>query len=139
MLNPNVWIKNLVFPQAFQSMLLLVGRALMAYLFIIAGWGKIAGYAGTLGYMESKGLPGGLLWLVILLELGGGLAILVGFQTRFVALFMIVFNILTAVIFHGGTGDETSFMKNFAIAGGFIYLMVQGAGAWSIDAWLERK
>ncbi|WP_026879295.1 DoxX family protein [Ignatzschineria larvae DSM 13226] len=139
MLNPNVWIKNWVSPQVFQSMLLLAGRALMAYLFIIAGWGKIAGYAGTLGYMESKGLPGGLLWLVILLELGGGLAILVGFQTRFVALFMIVFNILTAVIFHGGTGDETSFMKNIAIAGGFIYLMVQGAGAWSIDAWLERK
>ncbi len=138
MLNPNVCIKNIVSAPGAQSLLSLIGRALLAYIFIVAGWGKLMGYAGTMAYIESKGLPGALVWLVILLELGGGLAILVGFQARTVALFMILFNILTAFIFHGTPADATQFMKNFAIAGGFVYLLTFGAGRWSIDAFLER-
>lgn len=139
MLNPNVCIKNVVSAPGVQSLLSLIGRALLAYIFIISGWGKLMGYAGTMAYIESKGLPGALVWLVILLELGGGLAILVGFQARTVALFMILFNILTACIFHGAPAEAIQFMKNLAIAGGFIYLLTFGAGRWSIDAFLERR
>lgn len=138
MLNPNVCIKNIVSAPGAQSLLSLIGRALLAYIFIVAGWGKLMGYAGTMAYIESKGLPGALVWLVILLELGGGLAILVGFQARTVALFMILFNILTACIFHSAPAEAIQFMKNLAIAGGFVYLLTFGAGRWSIDAFLER-
>ncbi|MGL6296682.1 MAG: DoxX family protein, partial [Plesiomonas sp.] len=77
----------------------LLARAMMAYIFIIAGWGKLgAGYAGIEGYMQSVGLPGFLLPLVILLELGGGLALLVGFQTRFMAAALALFCIASGII-----------------------------------------
>lgn len=138
MINPNVWVKNIVSQSGVQSVLSLAGRAFLAYLFIVAGWGKIGGYAGTAAYMESKGLPGDLLILVILLELGGGLAILVGFQTRAVAIFLVLFNVLTAFMFHGTPEDATSFMKNIGLAGGFLYLVVYGAGRLSIDRFLEK-
>lgn len=139
MFNPNVWVKNIVSNCAAQSTLTLLGRVLIAYLFIIAGWNKIGGYAGTAAFMESKGLPGDLLMLVILLELGGGLAILVGFQTRIVALIIAIFNVLTGFMFHGSAGDETNFMKNIGLAGGYLYLVCFGAGCISLDYLLERK
>ncbi len=138
MINPNVWVKNIVSQSSFAATLSLIGRAFLAYLFIIAGWGKIGGYAGTAAYMASKGLPENLLILVILLELGGGLAILVGFQTRVVAIFLLFFNILTAFMFHGSPEEATAFMKNIALAGGFLYLVVYGAGLFSIDRFLEK-
>lgn len=138
MFNPNLWVKNIVTQQGPEATISLVGRVFLAYLFIVAGWGKIGGYAGTAAYMESKGLPGDLLILVILLELGGGLAILLGFQTRVVALFLVLFNILTAFMFHGAPEEATSFMKNIALAGGFLYLVVYGAGRLSIDHFLEK-
>lgn len=137
-INPNVWIKNIVAQPAITSLFSLVGRGFLAYLFIVAGWGKIGGYAGTAAYMESQGLPGDLLILVILLELGGGLAILFGFQTRAIALVLVLFNVLTAFMFHGSPDDATDFMKNISIAGGFIYLVVYGAGRLSIDHLLEK-
>ena len=117
---------------------MLVGRALMAYLFIIAGWNKIAGYVGTVAYMESQGIPGGLVYLVILLELGGGLAILVGYQTRLVAFFLAFFCIASGLIFHGAPEEATSLMKNLAMAGGFIVLLVQGPSRFSIDYYLRK-
>lgn len=139
MINPNLWVKNIFSQAGSQATFSLVGRAFLSYLFIIAGWGKIGGYTGTAAYMESKGLPGNLLILVILLELGGGLAILLGFQTRVVALFLVLFNILTAFMFHGAPDDATNFMKNIGLAGGFIYLVVYGAGRLSLDHFLEKK
>jgi len=121
--------------------LTLLGRIGLALIFIVAGWGKISGYEGTQQYMQAMGVPGALLPLVILLELGGGLAIATGFLTRWVAIALAVFSVVTAFIFHGNFGDAaqaTSFWKNVAMAGGFLLLAAQGAGAWSIDGLLGR-
>jgi len=95
--------------------LTLLGRIGLALIFIVAGWGKISGYEGTQQYMQAMGVPGALLPLVILLELGGGLAIATGFLTRWVAIALAVFSVVTAFIFHGNFGDAaqaTSFWKN---------------------------
>ena len=121
--------------------LTLLGRIGLALIFIVAGWGKISGYEGTQQYMQAMGVPGALLPLVILLELGGGLAIAAGFLTRWVAIALAVFSVVTAFIFHGNFGDAaqaTSFWKNVAMAGGFLVLAAQGAGVWSIDGLLGR-
>ncbi len=111
-------------------------RILLAHIFIIAGLNKIVGYAGTQGYMESVGVPGMLLPLVILLEVGAGLALVVGWQTRWAAFALAGFTVLSAVIFHSNLGDQMQmimFMKNFAIAGGLLLLAEHGAGAFSLD------
>ena len=109
----------------------LVARILMPILFIVAGWGKITGYAGTQQYMEAMGVPGFLLPLTILLEFGGGLAVLFGFLTRTTALFTAGFTVLTAFIFHSNFAEGVNslmFMKNLTIAGGFLLLAVTGPG-----------
>ena len=114
----------------------LAGRVLIASLFLITGIGKITGYAGTQAYMASQGVPGALLPLVIALEVGGGLAIVLGWRTRLVAALLAGFSVAAALIFHAG-GDMTQqlmLMKNFAIAGGFLFLVARGAGEWSLDA-----
>jgi putative oxidoreductase len=119
-----------------------VGRVLLALIFILAGFGKIADPAGTTGYMASVGLPGFLLPLAILVELGGGLLLLAGYQTRIVALVLFAFTLLTAVLFHHNFADQNQmihFLKNLAIAGGFLYVFVSGAGRFSIDGWLKSK
>lgn len=122
----------------FKAPLDLAGRILLALIFIVAGYGKIGGYDGTAGYMESMGIPGGLLPLVILTELGGGIAIVLGLFTRPVALALAGFCVLSGVIFHGAPTDQIMLMKNVALAGGFLVLAANGAGAWSIDAKLRR-
>lgn len=132
-------IENFVKNSSINNTLSFIGRALMAYLFIVAGWAKLGSYAGTAGYMESKGIPSGLLVLVILLEFGGGLAILVGYQTRLIALIIAAFCIASGLIFHGAPEEATSLMKNFAMAGGFIYIALHGAGKFSLDNILCKK
>lgn len=113
-----------------------LGRILIAGLFIYSGIGKITGYAATQGYMEMMGVPGFILPLVILLEVIGGIAIVVGFQTRIVALFLAIFSLASAFIFHPFSDPEqqTHFLKNLAIAGGFLMIVSHGAGPFSIDA-----
>lgn len=114
----------------------LVARILLSHIFIIAGISKITGYAGTQGYMEAMGVPAMLLPLVILLELGGGLALLVGWQTRLVSYAVAGFTVVAAIIFHSNFSEQTHmimFMKNFAIAGGMLLLAEHGAGAFSLD------
>lgn len=122
---------------------LLVARILLPILFIVAGYGKMGdAYAGTQGYMQAMGVPGFLLPLTILLELGGGLAILFGFLTRTVSLFTAGFTILTAFIFHSQFSEgvnQLMFMKNLSIAGGFIVLAIVGPGSFSIDRLLNKK
>ncbi|OIV47454.1 hypothetical protein BK025_04105 [Sodalis sp. TME1] len=122
---------------------LLVARILMPILFIVAGYGKLgAGYAGTQQYMAAMGVPGFLLPLTILLEVGGGLAVLFGLLTRSVALITVVFTLLTAFIFHADftqAGNQINFMKNLTIAGGYLLLTVSGPGAFSIDRLLAKK
>ncbi|HEY9546806.1 MAG TPA: DoxX family protein [Solimonas sp.] len=118
----------------------LVGRILIAALFVIAGWGKIGGYAGTQQYMESMGVPGALLPLVIALELGGGIAIVLGLFTRPIALLIAGFSIASALLFHSASDqvNQIMLMKDFAIAGGFLFLVAHGAGRISLDQ-LRRK
>ena len=118
----------------------LIGRVLIAVLFVLSGWSKIGGYAGTQGYMQSAGVPGGLLPLVILVELGGGLAIIAGFYTRVVALLLAGFTVLAALLFHTGADQiqQIMFMKNLGLAGGFLFLFANGAGRLSVDHLLKR-
>jgi putative oxidoreductase len=115
----------------------MTGRVLMSAIFIMAGINKLSGYAATQGYMDSMGVPGALLPVVILLELGGGLAVLLGWQTRISAFLLAGFCIVSALIFHANFGDQMqsiNIMKNMAMAGGFLFLVAGGAGAWSLDA-----
>ncbi|WP_332681044.1 DoxX family protein [Bosea sp. (in: a-proteobacteria)] len=114
----------------------LVGRILLVLMFVTSGWSKISGYAGTQAYMASAGVPGILLPLVILVELIGGLMIVVGFKTRLVALALFFFTIAAAVLFHLNWAQPMQylqFMKNLSIAGGFLVLFAAGAGAYSVD------
>jgi putative oxidoreductase len=131
----------------FQNQLALAARVLMAILFLIAGYGKIAGFAGTAGYIASKGLPLPQLGVVIaiVVELGGALALIAGFQTRAVALVMAVFTVATGVFFHNFWAlpaeqvgiNQIMFLKNLSIAGGLLMMSAFGAGALSLDA--KRK
>ena len=113
-----------------------VGRALLALMFLIAGFNKISGYAGTQAYMDAMGVPGALLPLVILLEIGGGLLLLLGWHTRITAFLLAGFTVLATLIFHSNLGDQTQmlfFLKNLAIAGGLLMVTLHGAGPWSVD------
>jgi putative oxidoreductase len=120
----------------FLDNLMPFARVLLASLFLVAGFSKIGQYAGTQAYMASAGLPGALLPLVILLEAGGALALIVGFQVRWVALAMALFSIVSALLFHFNFADQIQslmFLKNLSIAGGLLVLAAAGAGAWSLD------
>ena len=113
-----------------------VARILLAHIFVLAGMNKIMGYAGTQGYMEMMGVPGMLLPLVIILELGGGLALVAGWQARWVAFALAGFSVISALIFHNNLADQVQmimFMKNLAIAGGLLLIAEHGAGAYSLD------
>ena len=106
------------------------GRVLLAQLFLVSGFEKITSYAGAQAYMAAKGLPGALLPLVILLEVGGGLALVVGFQTRWAAIALAVFSVLAGCIFHLVPSDHAQmlhFMKNLSIAGGLLIMAQTGA------------
>lgn len=138
MFNPNIVVKNIVNQNQLNVAISIIARVLVAYIFIVAGYGKISGYAATAGYMEAMGVPAALLPLTIFVELGGGLAILFGFQTRLAALGLAVFSLITAFLFHGGAEDAINFMKNLSIAGGLLFVMLQGAGKLSIDHLIEK-
>ena len=138
MFNPNVVVKNLVHQPATNATIALIARILMAYIFLVAGWGKIMAYNATVGYMESMGVPGAMLPLTILGEFGGGLALVFGFQARFAAFGLAIFSLITAFLFHGGAEDGINFMKNFAMTGGLFFLMLHGAGKFSIDHIIEK-
>ncbi|MEA3413734.1 MAG: DoxX family protein [Pseudomonadota bacterium] len=120
----------------------LVARALMALIFIGAGISEIGGYAGTLAYMESAGVPAMLLPLVIALELGGGLALLLGIGARVSAVVLAGFTLVAALLFHADFADQMQsilFMKNLAIAGGLLMVALHGPGAWSAARLLEHR
>lgn len=121
----------------------LIARVFLAALFVVVGIGKIGNVAGTAGYFAKLGLPGGeaMVWAVIVVEILGGLLIAIGWKTRIVAWIMAVFTIGTAVLGHAFWGLEgaqmnnqlTQFLKNFAIAGGFVLLAWAGPGRYSLD------
>ena len=128
----------------FQNTLSLVGRALIALLFIPAGFGKIAGFAGVTGYIASKGvpLPAVAAAIAIVVELGLGLLLLVGWQTRWAALGIAVFTAVITFIFHNYWAmpaeqvmmQQQAFFKNIAVVGGLLAIAAFGPGAWSVDA-----
>lgn len=129
---------------SFQNPLALVGRLLLALLFLPAGISKIAGFAGTTGYIASKGLPLPELGVVIaiLVEVGGSLALIAGFRIRMAALALAGFTLVATFVFHNFWGvpadqamvQQLMFYKNIAVVGGLLLLAAHGAGAWSMDA-----
>jgi putative oxidoreductase len=129
-------IADMVNKPAVSSSLAIAARLMASAIFLGAGISKLgAGYAGMQGYMASMGVPGQLLPLVIALELGGGIALLLGFQTRLVALLLAGFSIIAGLIFHSGADQmqQIMLMKNFAMAGGLLAFTLFGAGRLSLD------
>lgn len=119
--------------QAFSALL---GRLFLAMIFIQSGLSKMSDYAATQGYMDAMGVSSALLPLVIALEVVGGIAIVIGFKARLVALAMAGFSLLSALLFHTNFSDHTQttmLMKNIAIAGGFLMIVAHGAGAYALD------
>jgi putative oxidoreductase len=124
---------------------LLLGRILMCVIFVLGGWGKLIGAAATQAVFTRLGLPlVPAAWaLAVVVELGGGLAVLFGLFTRPVAVVLAIWCVATALIAHTHFADrnmQIHFMKNIAMAGGFLYVAVFGGGAWSLDAaWRGRS
>ena len=121
------------------SVILLVARILLAIIFILAGFQKFFAIDGTAGYIGSVGLPAPVLlaWAAAIFEFFAGLAILVGFRTKEVSWALAAFCVFSGFVFHFQPEDQMqmiSFMKNLAIAGGFLALSITGAGSLSIDA-----
>jgi len=146
-----------------QNLLMLVGRVLLAAIFVWVGYGKIVTYEGTQDFMTSQGVPSWILPLVILLECGGGIAIILGFFTRLIAFMLAVFCVASAILFHtdghsqliafmndmvrydycaaasfmlergGDYMQIIMFMKNITMAGGFLVLAASGPGDISLD------
>lgn len=115
-----------------------IGRILLATIFVLSGFGKLMAPAATIGYIESSGLPFATLGLAIAIavELGGGLLLAVGYKTRLVAAVLAGFSIVTGLAFHHAIGDQNQMihlLKNFAMAGGLLQVVAFGAGAYSID------
>jgi putative oxidoreductase len=115
-----------------------IGRILMAAIFLLSGVGKIAAPAATIGYITAMGLPfAGLAFAgAVAVELGGGLALALGFQTRLTALALAGFSIATGLAFHHAIGDQNQMihlLKNVAMAGGLLQVVAFGAGAYSLD------
>ncbi|MDN3638700.1 DoxX family protein [Simiduia curdlanivorans] len=113
-----------------------LGRALLALIFVMSGVGKISAYAGTQGYMEAFGVPGMLLPLVILVEVGAGLALILGWQTRLMAFALAGFSVVSGLLFHANFADQMQmimFMKNLSIAGGLMFIVAHGAGHFALD------
>lgn len=123
----------------FNDIALLIGRILIAVLFLIAAYNKFKGLGGTTAYFTKLGVPGPSISapIVAIFEALAGLLILVGFKTRLVALALAVFVVAAALLAHTNFGDGNQlnhFLKNLAIAGGLLALFVSGAGAFSVDA-----
>jgi len=127
-----------------QSTTVLVGRILLGLIFVLSGFAKLSGFDGTAGYIGSKGLPLPQLLaaLTIVVELGGGLALMAGFYTRQAVVALAGFSLLTAVLFHNFWAapqaeqmmQQINFMKNLAIAGGMLVVAAFGPGRLSVDA-----
>ena len=121
----------------------LVGRILLAAIFIWAGLGKLGGFAGTVGYIQSAGLPAAQLLAVIaiVIELGGGLLLVLGWKARWAAAALFVFCLVAAIFFHAFWAaapdqaymQQVQFMKNLAMMGGLLYVVVHGSGPLSLE------
>jgi putative oxidoreductase len=120
------------------------GRLCLAIIFLMSGIGKLAAHDGTVAYITSAGLPAPSLayWVAVVVEVFGGIALILGARTREVAAVLAVFSVAAALGFHAQFADQNQtihFLKNIAIAGGFLQLVAFGGGALSIDGWRSRK
>lgn len=132
-----------------QRYLPVIGRFLLALIFVFSGWGKIAGFAGAASYMAAKGMPWPQVLLpgAILIELGGGLALMLGWKARWAALAIFLFCIPTTLIFHDfwalppeqAQTQMINFLKNLALMGGLLYVVAFGPGALSVDGSRRRR
>ena len=125
-------------PSAAVAALPLIGRLLIATIFLVSAFGKLAAPSGTIGYIASVGLPAPTLAYAAALatELGGGLLLVLGYRTRLVALGLAIFSVVSALFFHNALGDQNQmfhFLKNLAMAGGLLQFVAYGAGAFSLD------
>ena len=114
-----------------------IARGLMALIFILSGLSKIATADAVRGYMEAMGVPGALLWPAIAFEIGAGALVALGYRTRIVAFLLAGFCLMTAALFHHQFADQIQmimFLKNIAMAGGFLLLTCVGPGSVSLDA-----
>lgn len=128
---------------AIANPLALTGRVLLATMFVLAGFGKIGGFDGTAGYIASVGLPFAelLTALTIVVEIGAGLALIVGFQTRIAALLLAGFTLAASVLFHNYWAmpadqayvQQLMFMKNISVAGGLLIIVALGGGAFGFS------
>ncbi|WP_394131910.1 DoxX family protein [Shewanella maritima] len=121
---------------AIQQLSAPIGRFLLSLIFVMSGVNKLGEFEATQGYMDAMGVPGILLPIVIITEIVGGIAIILGWKTKIAAFGLAGFTFLSAVLFHAdfsNTTDIISFMKNLAITGAFLLLVAQGAGAYSLD------
>jgi putative oxidoreductase len=121
-----------------------VGRFLTAGLFLISGLGKIAAHALTQGFIASAGLPFPFLayLVVIVIEVGGGILLILGYQSRIVASVMAVFTVAAALGFHHNFADQNAmvhFLKNISITGGLLQIVALGAGSFSMDSRLAKS
>jgi len=115
-----------------------LGRLLIALIFVMSGLSKIAAPANTMAYIQSAGAPfaPSAFAIAVIAEVGGGLALLLGFQTRLAATMLAIFTLATAVLFHNNMADQNQmihFLKNIAITGGLLQVVAFGAGAFSLD------
>ena len=127
-----------------QNPLSLIGRLLLAYMFVPAGFSKIAGFAGAVGYANSVGMPMATAGVAaaLVIELFGGLALLIGYRTRIAAVLLAIFTLVASFFFHNYWAmpaeaqmmQQLMFTKNLAIVGGLLAFAAFGAGGWSLDA-----
>ena len=114
----------------------LVARILISLIFLLSGINKIGNYEGTIGWMESMGMPGFFLIPAIILEVVAPILIIIGYKVKISAALLSVFCIATAIIFHSDLSDQMqfiAFMKNIGLAGGFLFLVINGAKDLSLD------
>ena len=122
----------------------LAGRILIALIFVLSGFGKITGFEGTVGYIASKGLPLPQLGAIgaIIVELGAGILLILGWKTRWAAAALLIFTAMAALLFHNfwalppdqAQNQMIHFLKNISMMGGLLFVVIHGGGAFSVDA-----
>jgi putative oxidoreductase len=124
-----------------KNILDLVARVFISLIFLLSGVDKIKNYEGAMGWMESFGMPGIFLIPAIFLEILAPLSIIIGYKVKISAALLGIFCLITAIIFHNDFSDQMtfiSFMKNIGLAGGFLFLVVNGAKDFSLDKKLRN-
>ena len=114
----------------------LIGRIFISLVFLLSGYNKIFNYDNTISWMEGFGIPGFLLWAAIVLEILLPIFIIIGYRTQISATILAMFCLATALIFHNDFANQMqiiAFLKNFGLAGGFLFIATNGPKEWAIE------